>query len=78
MRDQVGALYKILEPFAERGINLTNIESRPSKIRAWEYIFYVDFEGYVDDSPAKEVLMCLNRECIMLKVLGSYPKGIYY
>lgn len=78
MRDQVGALYRILKPFAERGINLTNIESRPSKIRAWEYIFYVDFEGYVDDSPAKEVLAYLDRECTILKKLGSYPKGIYY
>jgi chorismate mutase/prephenate dehydratase len=78
MRDQVGALYRILEPFAQRGINLTSIESRPSKIKAWEYIFYVDFEGYVEDTPAQEVLTSLKEECFMLKVLGSYPKGIYY
>ncbi len=78
IRDQIGALYRILEPFAQRCINLTSIESRPSKIRAWDYIFYVDFEGYVDDTPAREVLASLKEECFMLKVLGSYPKGIYY
>ncbi len=78
IRDQVGALYRILEPFAKKGINLTNIESRPIKIRAWDYIFYVEYEGYVDEGPAKEVLSYLRKECYMLKVLGSYPKGIYY
>jgi len=78
MRDQVGALHRILEPFAQRGINLTNIESRPSKIRTWDYIFYVDFEGYVDDAPAREILDYLREECYMLRVLGSYPKGLYY
>lgn len=78
VRDQVGALYRILEPFAQRCINLTSIESRPSKMRAWDYIFYVDFEGYVEDPSAREVLDCLNKECHMLKVLGSYPKGLYY
>jgi chorismate mutase / prephenate dehydratase len=78
IRDQVGALYRILEPFAKREINLTNIESRPSKIKAWDYIFYVDFEGYIDDEPAREVVSYLEKECSIFKVLGSYPKGIYY
>jgi len=78
IRDEVGALYRILKPFAEKGINLTSIESRPSKIRAWDYLFYVDFEGYVEDPHAQEVLLHLQSECSMLKVLGSYPKGLYY
>jgi chorismate mutase/prephenate dehydratase len=78
IRDQVGALHRILKPFAEKGINLSSIESRPSKIKAWDYIFYVDFEGYADDPGAKEVLAYLRSECSMLKVLGSYPKGLYY
>jgi chorismate mutase/prephenate dehydratase len=78
IRDRVGALHRILKPFAERGINLTSIESRPSKIRAWDYIFYVDFEGYVDDPPSQEVLLHLQAECSMLKILGTYPKGVVY
>jgi len=78
IQDRVGALYRILKPFAEKGINLTSIESRPSKIKAWDYIFYVDFEGYVDDPPAREVLPYLESECSTLKVLGSYPKGLVY
>jgi chorismate mutase / prephenate dehydratase len=77
IRDQVGTLHRILEPFAERKINLTNIESRPSKIKAWDYIFYVDCEGYADDAPVREVLAYLRKECYILKVLGSYPKGVY-
>jgi chorismate mutase/prephenate dehydratase len=77
IRDQVGALHRILEPFAAKGINLTKIESRPSKIRAWDYIFYIDFEGYAEDEPTSEVLGELEKECVMLKVLGSYPKGKY-
>lgn len=78
IKDQVGALHRILEPFAERGINLTSIESRPSKTRLWDYIFYVDFEGYMDDPPVQEVLRKLEKECSLLKILGSYPKGKYY
>jgi chorismate mutase/prephenate dehydratase len=78
IRDKVGALHRILEPLARRGINLTSIESRPSKIKAWDYIFYVDFEGFVEDPPAREVLEYLCEECSLLKVLGSYPKELDY
>ena len=78
IRDRVGALHSILMPFAERDINLTSIESRPSKTKAWDYIFYVDFEGHVEDPPAEEVIRFLGDKCSMLKILGSYPKGIYY
>jgi chorismate mutase/prephenate dehydratase len=75
IKDRVGALYRILEPFAKHDINLTKIESRPSKAKAWEYIFYVDIEGNVADEPVKAALSVLQDECIFLKVLGSYPKG---
>lgn len=74
IRDRVGALYRILEPFAHHRINLTKIESRPSRYRVWEYIFYVDFEGHVEDAPVKVALEGLREECLFLKVLGSYPK----
>lgn len=68
-----GALYKALEEFAKRGINLTKIESRPTKRRPWEYIFYVDFEGHRENEECKEALACLKRKASFLKILGSYP-----
>ena len=75
IRDRVGALYRILEPFAKNQINLTKIESRPSKTKAWEYLFYLDIEGNVADEPVKAALSLLQEECLFLKVLGSYPRG---
>lgn len=75
IKDRVGALYRILEPFARYQINLTKVESRPSKTKAWEYIFYLDIEGHIDDEPVKAALELLREECLFLKVLGSYPKG---
>jgi chorismate mutase/prephenate dehydratase len=74
IRDRVGALYRMLEPFAKNQINLTKIESRPSRYRVWEYIFYVDFEGHAEDAPVKAALGELQNECLFLKILGSYPK----
>ncbi|MEA3509444.1 MAG: prephenate dehydratase [candidate division NC10 bacterium] len=74
IRDRVGALYRMLEPFAQNKINLTKIESRPSRYRVWAYIFYVDFEGHADDAPVKAALERLGEGCLFLKVLGSYPK----
>jgi chorismate mutase/prephenate dehydratase len=74
IRDRVGALYRMLEPFAHNQINLTKIESRPSRYRVWEYIFYVDFEGHAEDAHVKAALEGLREECLFLKVLGSYPK----
>lgn len=77
IRDRVGALYRMLEPFAVNRINLTKIESRPSRQKAWEYIFYVDFEGHVEERRVKIALDAVAEECLFLKVLGSYPKGTY-
>jgi chorismate mutase/prephenate dehydratase len=74
IRDRVGALYRMLEPFAKGQINLTKIESRPARYRVWEYIFYVDFEGHADDAHVKEALEHLREECLFLKVLGSYHR----
>jgi chorismate mutase/prephenate dehydratase len=74
--DRVGALHRMLLPFAERCINLTKIESRPSKRKAWEYVFYVDFEGHIDDPRVAEALALVRGECVSLKVLGSYPKAV--
>jgi chorismate mutase/prephenate dehydratase len=75
IKDRVGALHRMLLPFAERRINLTKIESRPSKKKVWEYVFYVDFEGHASEPRAQEALARLQEDCIFLKVLGSYPKA---
>jgi chorismate mutase/prephenate dehydratase len=75
IKDRVGALHRILEPFAKHQINLTKIESRPSKTKAWEYIFYLDIEGHAAEEPVKAALSTLQEECLFLKVLGSYPRG---
>jgi chorismate mutase/prephenate dehydratase len=76
IRDRVGALYRMLEPFAKGQINLTKIESRPSRYRVWEYIFYVDFEGHAEEAHVKAALEHLREECLFLKVLGSYPREL--
>ncbi len=74
IKDKVGALYSLLKPFAKYKINLTNIESRPSKKKAWDYYFFVDFEGHVNDKKVKIALKEIEKECGSIKVLGSYPK----
>ena len=75
VKDEPGALYKMLKPFAERGINLTKIESRPQKGKAWEYIFFVDMDGHISDSKVSKAIKELEAKCSFMKILGSYPKG---
>ncbi|MGA1862097.1 prephenate dehydratase [Deferribacter thermophilus] len=72
---KAGSLYNALKAFAEENINMTKIESRPSKRKAWEYIFYVDIDGHIDDEPVKKALENFSKNVNMLKILGSYPKG---
>lgn len=68
-----GALLKMLMPLAERGINLSKIESRPSKKRPWDYYFFVDVTGHYEDPKMKEALAELQTFCPLVKWLGSYP-----
>jgi chorismate mutase/prephenate dehydratase len=75
-RNQAGALYGILEPFKNRSINLTRIESRPSQTDAWSYVFFIDFEGHVDDAPVQAAIAELESRVRDLKLLGSYPKAV--
>lgn len=70
-----GALYNALRPFAERQINLTKIESHPVKEKLWEYLFFVDFEGHIEDEEIKECMEDLGSITTFLKILGSYPRG---
>ena len=74
IKDKVGALYEILSPFYEKRINLTRIESRPSRQKSWSYIFYVDVEGHIEDEKLKEALKEVEKLTVFLKILGSYPK----
>ncbi len=75
IKDAPGALYRILRPFAQRNINLTKIESRPMKTKAWEYVFFLDMEGHITDKKIKQAIDKLYEQCSFLKVLGSYPKS---
>ncbi len=75
VKDAVGALYNMLQPFSRHGVNLTKIESRPLKEKAWEYVFFVDCEGHVDDPSVHRALEELAAQCTLLKVLGSYPRA---
>jgi prephenate dehydratase len=70
-----GALYNILEKFNVNRINLTKIESRPTKNTPWEYNFYVDFEGHQDDKNIKDTLEMIRPNTTFLKILGSYPRA---
>ena len=73
IKDKVGALHAMLIPFTKNNINLTKIESRPSKKKAWDYYFFVDLEGHREDGNVKEALQELEGMCKYLKVVGSYP-----
>jgi chorismate mutase/prephenate dehydratase len=73
MRNEPGVLYRVLQPFAERRLNLTKIESRPTKRRPWEYVNFLDFEGHRDTDDVRDVLRAVEERCQFLKILGSYP-----
>ncbi|MCX5707340.1 MAG: prephenate dehydratase [Candidatus Omnitrophica bacterium] len=75
IKDKVGALHEMLLPFKKYRINLTKIESRPSKKRAWDYYFFVDLEGHQQDERVRKALLELESKCKFLKILGSYPVG---
>ena len=76
VKDEPGILCRMLEPFAKRGINLSKIESRPFKKKAWEYIFFLDFYGHASDPDVTVALEELKGCCQFLKVLGSYPRSM--
>jgi len=73
LKDEPGALEKTLRPFGSRGINLSKIESRPSRKKAWDYLFFIDFIGHYEDAIVQEALKELAEHCVFVKWLGSYP-----
>ena len=74
--DDAGALFGLLKPFAEHRINMTRIESRPSRKRKWDYVFFIDVEGHVSDPPLAKALGSLEKHASLFKVLGSYPRAV--
>ena len=74
--DAPGALFRLLEPFARAGISLTRIESRPSRRRKWDYVFFVDLDGHAEQEPLAGALADLKARATLCKVVGSYPKAL--
>ncbi len=75
IKDKVGALYTMLAPFAESGINLNRLDARPSGRKVWDYVFFLDMEGHIEDEKVAAAIERLRQDCMFLKVLGSYPKS---
>ena len=75
LQHKPGTLYKCLSVLADKEVNMTRIESRPAKTKKWEYLFFVDMEGHVEDKKVDEALKEMEKHCVFLKILGSYPRG---
>ncbi len=76
VRDKPGALHDILEPFHRLGIDMTRLQSRPSRSSVWNYIFFIDIKGHKDEGVVKNALKEVANASAELKVLGSYPVGV--
>ncbi len=75
-KDEPGVLFHILKPLNDQGVSMTRIESRPSKLGKWDYVFFIDVEGHVDDAPVSAAIKSMQRYTTQLKILGSYPKSV--
>lgn len=76
IHDKPGAFFDVLSPFARHGISMNRIESRPSHQAKWEYGFFIDLAGHVEDESMKQALAELEAHSAQIKVLGSYPVAI--
>src|SRR6204780_964450 len=74
--DDSGALFQLLEPLTQHRVNMTRIESRPSRRRKWDYVFFIDVEGHVSAPPVAKALAALEARASLFKVLGSYPRAV--
>jgi chorismate mutase/prephenate dehydratase len=75
VKNESGAVYKLLEPLARHGVSMTRFESRPARAGTWEYYFYIDFEGHRHDPAVVAALDELGKKAAYLKILGSYPRA---
>ena len=71
-----GALYRLLEPLAKNRISMTRIESRPSRRGKWHYVFFIDIEGHVSDTPVARAMKSLKSRASLFRVIGSYPRSV--
>ena len=71
-----GVLYQLLEPLAAAGVSMSRIESRPSRRRKWDYVFFVDIEGHAEDPPVAGALARIRANATLFRVLGSYPRAV--
>jgi chorismate mutase/prephenate dehydratase len=71
-----GVLLHLLGPLARHGVNMTRIESRPSRKRKWDYVFFVDLDGHAEDPPVRKALEKIKAQASLFKVLGAYPKAV--
>ncbi len=71
-----GVLHNLLQPFAEQGVNMTRIESRPSQRKNWDYVFFIDIEGHAEEAPVSDALAKLEKNSSLFRVLGAYPKAV--
>lgn len=75
-RNKPGALFTLLEPFRKGGVSLTRIDTRPSRTEKWAYVFFIEFEGHLQDEKIAAIVAELEEQSIMLKPLGSYPQAV--
>jgi chorismate mutase/prephenate dehydratase len=76
VHNKPGALHELLAPFRKHNLDMTRLESRPSRSSKWSYVFFIDFAGHINDPVATQVLAELALDVADLKVLGSYPRGV--
>ena len=71
-----GGLHRLLTPLADHNVSMSRIESRPSRQRIWDYVFFIDLEGHEEDENVGKSLAALKQEAKLCKVLGSYPRAV--
>lgn len=76
VHNKPGSLFDLLKPLAERGISMSNIESRPSRRGVWDYVFFIDIDGHCDDEKVKQAISEIEKASAMVTILGSYPKAV--
>ena len=75
-RNEAGGLHALLSPLAAHAISMTRIESRPSRRRKWDYVFFVDIDGHAEDDGVREALEEMSQNADLFRVLGAYPKAV--
>jgi chorismate mutase/prephenate dehydratase len=75
LKDTAGVLFRVLQPLADAGLNLSRIESRPSRKKLWDYVFFIDVDGHRKDDGVQAAIKALEERCEFVKVLGSYPRA---